>query len=175
MQIDEKAPYFEGIAVLPNGEFRKISLEDYLGKWLVFFFYPLDFTFICPTEIKGFSSAYEQFSDVGAELLGCSVDSQFSHLAWIENPELGKIKFPLLSDITKNIARDYNVLIPNKGYALRGTFVIDPEGVLKSIVVNDTAIGRSVNETLRTVRALQTGEMTGCGWEPGQPTLGKEQ
>jgi alkyl hydroperoxide reductase subunit AhpC len=111
---------------------------------------------------------------VGADVLGCSVDSHFSHLAWINDPTLGKINFPLLSDLTKKISRDYNVLIPEKGTALRGTFIIDPDGILKSIVVNDSAIGRSVEETLRTLKALQTGELTGCGWEPGQATLGKE-
>ncbi|MFH2057044.1 MAG: peroxiredoxin [bacterium] len=175
MQIGHKAPHFDGIAVMPDGQFKELSLADYAGKWLVFFFYPLDFTFICPTEVRGFSVAYEKFTAVGADLLGCSVDSQFAHLAWINDPELGKIKFPLLSDVTKKISRDYNVLIPEKGYSLRGTFIIDPEGILKSIVVNDTAIGRSVDETVRTLRALQTGEMTGCGWEPGDPTLGREQ
>lgn len=174
MQIGHKAPHFEGVAVMPDGEFKEVSLTDYAGKWLVFFFYPLDFTFICPTEVKGFSIAYERFTGADAELLGCSVDSQFAHLAWINDPELGKIKFPLLSDVTKKIARDYNVLIPEKGYSLRGTFIIDPEGILKSIVINDTAIGRSVDETVRTLRALQTGEMTGCGWEPGDKTLGRE-
>ncbi len=172
MMIGEKAPSFSGWAVAPDGEFKEIQLEDYKGKWLVFFFYPLDFTFICPTEIKAFSASYEKFTEVGADLLACSVDSQFSHLAWIDG-ELGKVKFPLLSDITKEISRRYNVLLPEQGISLRGTFIIDPDGVLKSIVVNDTAIGRSVHETLRTLKALQTGEMTGCGWEPGDSTLGK--
>lgn len=173
MQIGQKAPFFKGTAVMPDGEFKEISLDDYKGKWLVFFFYPLDFTFVCPTEIKAFSVVYSKFTEVGADLLACSVDSHFSHLAWVNDPEMGKVNFPLLADLTKKISRDYNVLIPEKGYALRGTFIIDPDGILKSIVVNDTAIGRSVDETLRTLKALQTGELTGCGWEPGQDTLGK--
>jgi alkyl hydroperoxide reductase subunit AhpC len=171
MQIGEKAPMFKGIAVMPDGQFKEISLDDYKGKWVVFFFYPADFTFVCPTEIKGFSLAYNKFTEIGADILGCSVDSQFSHLAWTESPELGKIKFPLLSDITKAASRAYNVLLPDQGVSLRGTFIIDPDGILKSIVVNDTAIGRSVNETLRTLKALQTGEMTGCGWQPGDETI----
>ena len=171
MQITEKAPYFKGVAVMPNKEFKEIQLSDYRGKWLVLFFYPLDFTFVCPTEIKGFSANYKKFTEVGAEVIGCSVDSQFSHLAWIEQ-ELKPLPFPLMSDISKNISRAYNVLV-NESIALRGTFIIDPEGVLKSIVINDTAIGRSIDETVRTLKALQTGELTGCGWQPGETTLGK--
>lgn len=171
MQIGEKAPYFKGVAVMPNKEFQEIQLSDYRGKWLVLFFYPLDFTFVCPTEIKGFAATYKKFTEVGAEVIGCSVDSQFSHLAWIEHG-LGALPFPLLSDISKDVSRAYNVLL-NDSIALRGTFIIDPEGVLKSIVVNDTAIGRSIDETVRTLKALQTGELTGCGWQPGEKTLGK--
>lgn len=171
MQIGSKAPAFSGTAVMADGKLEQINLDNYKGKWLIFFFYPLDFTFICPTEVKAFSAAYEKFADAGAEILACSVDSHFAHLEWREG-ELGKIKFPLLSDITKDIARRYNVLLPEEGHSLRGTFIIDPDGILKSIVVNDSAIGRSVEETLRTLKALQTGEMTGCGWKPGDPTLG---
>lgn len=171
MQIGEKTPDFKGTAVMPNKEFKEVSLSDYRGKWLVFFFYPLDFTFVCPTEIKSFSANYNKFKEVGAEVLGCSVDSHFSHLAWMEHG-LGNINFPLLSDITKEVSRRYNVLL-NDSISLRGTFIIDSNGTLKSIVVNDTAIGRSIDETLRTLKALQTGELTGCGWQPGDKTLGK--
>jgi peroxiredoxin 2/4 len=172
MQIGEKAPHFKGVAVMPNKEFQEIQLSDFRGKWLVLFFYPLDFTFVCPTEIKGFAAHYRKFTEIGAELIGCSVDSHFSHLAWIDH-ELKPLPFPLMSDIKKDVARAYNVLLHDDGIALRGTFIIDPEGILKSIVVNDTAIGRSVDETLRTLKALQTGELTGCGWQPGEQTLGK--
>jgi peroxiredoxin 2/4 len=171
MQITEKAPHFKGVAVMPNKEFKEIQLSDYRGKWLVLFFYPLDFTFVCPTEIKGFAANYKKFTEVGAEVIGCSVDSQFSHLAWIEK-DLKPLPFPLMSDLSKNISRAYDVLV-NDSIALRGTFIIDPEGVLKSIVINDTAIGRSIDETVRTLKALQTGELTGCGWQPGETTLGK--
>ncbi|MCC6963089.1 MAG: peroxiredoxin [candidate division Zixibacteria bacterium] len=170
MQIDERAPYFKGMAVMPDKTFKKVTLDDYRGKWLVLFFYPLDFSFVCPTEVRAFSLAFNKFKDVGADLLGCSVDSHFAHLAWIEK-ELGQIKFPLLSDVTKNISRSYNVLV-HDAFSLRGTYIIDPDGVLKSIVVNDTSIGRSIDETLRTLKAIQTGELTGAGWQPGDETLG---
>lgn len=170
MQIGEKAPFFKGVAVMPDKTFKKTTLDDYRGQWLVLFFYPLDFSFVCPTEVRAFSLAFGKFKDVGAELLGCSIDSHFAHLAWIEK-ELGQIKFPLLSDITKNISRSYNVLV-HDAFSLRGTFIIDPDGLLKSIVVNDTSIGRSIDETLRTLKAIQTGELTGAGWQPGDETLG---
>ncbi len=171
MQIGEKAPYFKGMAVMPDKAFARLSLDDYKGKWLVFFFYPLDFSFVCPTEVRAFSLVYNKFKDIGADLLGCSVDSHFSHLAWIEK-ELGQVKFPLLSDITRNISRAYNVLV-HDAFALRGTFIIDPDGILRSIVINDTSIGRSIDETLRTLKAIQTGELTGAGWQPGEETMGK--
>lgn len=170
MQIGEKAPFFKGMAVMPNKSFQKVSSDDYRGKWLVLFFYPLDFSYVCPTEVRAFSLAYNKFKEVNAELLGCSVDSHFVHQAWVEK-ELGQIKFPLLSDITKNIALSYGVLVHN-AFSLRGTFIIDPEGTLKSIVVNDSSVGRSIEETLRTLKAIQTGELTGAGWQPGDETLG---
>ncbi len=170
MQIGEKTPYFKGMAVMPDKTFKKVSLDDFAGKWLVFFFYPLDFSYVCPTEVRAFSLAYNKFKDINAELLGCSVDSHFAHQVWVEK-ELGQIKFPLLSDITKSISRSYGVLVHN-AFSLRGTFIIDPEGILKSIVINDSSIGRSIDETLRTLKAIQTGELTGAGWQPGDETLG---
>ena len=170
MQITEKAPYFKGVAVMPNKEFKEIQLSDYRGKWLILFFYPLDFTFVCPTEIKGFAANYKKFTDVGAEVIGCSVDSQFSHLAWIEQ-ELKPLPFPLMSDISKNISRAYNVLVDDS-IALRGTFIIDPDGVLRYTVVHDNSIGRNTDETLRVLQALQTGEKCPIDWKPGEATLG---
>jgi alkyl hydroperoxide reductase subunit AhpC len=172
MQIGEKAPDFSGVAVMPNLEIKQLSLSDYRNKWLVFFFYPLDFSYVCPTEIRAFSENFKKFSEVSADILGCSVDSHFSHHAWIQS-EFKKLNYPLLSDITKEISRAYNVLV-HEAFSLRGTLIIDPEGILKSIVVNDSAIGRSINETLRTLKAIQTGELTGAGWQPGEKTLGKE-
>ncbi|MBD3234183.1 MAG: redoxin domain-containing protein [candidate division Zixibacteria bacterium] len=171
-QVTEKAPEFKGHAVMPNSEFKEIQLSAYKGKWVVLFFYPLDFTFVCPTEIKGFNELYGKFVDANAEVIGVSVDSVECHLAWI-NHGLGKLNFPLLSDLTKNISRDYGVLLEHIGKSLRGTFIIDPDGNLRSAVVNDTDTGRNVEETLRTLQAMQTGDLTPCGWKPGEKTLGK--
>jgi peroxiredoxin (alkyl hydroperoxide reductase subunit C) len=165
-----------------NGDFKKISLSDFKGKYLVFFFYPLDFTFVCPTEIVAFSERVEDFRKLGVEIVGCSVDSAFSHLAWINTPRkeggLGGLKYPLLSDITKSIAKDYEVLIEDgddAGVALRGLFIISPEGVLRQKTVNDLPVGRSVEETLRLVKAFQFadehGEVCPANWEPGADTI----
>ncbi len=165
MQIGKPAPNFSGTAVTADKEFAEIKLENYRGKWVVLFFYPLDFTFVCPTEIRGFDKSYGSFRDADAEVIGCSVDSHFSHLSWIER-DFKRLSFPLLSDITKEISKAYNVLI-DEGFSLRGTFIIDPNGILKSIVVNDNAVGRSIEETLRTLKALQTDKLTPCGWQPG--------
>ncbi|MBD3168667.1 MAG: redoxin domain-containing protein [candidate division Zixibacteria bacterium] len=172
IQVGKNAPEFSGEAVVPGGEFKNIKLSDYKGKWVVLFFYPLDFTFVCPTEITSFNKHYNEFKEAGAEVIGASIDSVFSHLAWINNG-LGKLDFPLLSDITKTISRDYGILLEDQGVALRGTFIIDPDGKLRSAVVNDTNTGRNVAETLRTMKAMQTGELTPCGWNPGEDTLGK--
>jgi len=170
IQIGELAPQFNAQAVNPAGEFVDVNLEEYRGKWTVLFFYPLDFTFVCPTEIRGFNEKYDEFKELNAEVIGASTDSLHSHLAWI-NDGLGKLKFPLVADYTKDLSNKYNVLVPKEGFALRGTFIIDPEGVLRSYVVNDAPVGRSVDETLRTLQALQTGENTPCDWKPGQETL----
>jgi peroxiredoxin (alkyl hydroperoxide reductase subunit C) len=181
LTIGKQAPEFTGTAVV-NGDFKKISLSDFKGKYLVFFFYPLDFTFVCPTEIVAFSERVEDFRKLGVEIVGCSVDSAFSHLAWINTPRkeggLGGLKYPLLSDITKSIAKDYEVLIEDgddAGVALRGLFIISPEGVLRQKTVNDLPVGRSVEETLRLVKAFQFadehGEVCPANWEPGADTI----
>ena len=169
-QVGQKAPDFQGQAVMPNGEFKEIKLSDYKGKWVVLFFYPLDFTFVCPTEIKAFNEKYDEFTKMKAEVITCSTDSKFSHKAWQESG-LGKLKFPHLEDNSHQISRAYGVLIEDKGFALRGTFVIDPDGNLKHATINDTAVGRNVEETIRTLAAFETGKLTGCGWTPGQKTL----
>ncbi|MBC7961078.1 MAG: peroxiredoxin [Vallitaleaceae bacterium] len=169
--IGKKARVFSMATALGDGsDFGQVSLEDYKGKWLVLFFYPLDFTFVCPTEITGFSKRYEEFTKLGADVLAVSVDSQHSHKAWI-NGSLGKIKFPIASDITKSVARDYGILIEEAGIALRGLFIIDPEGELKYSVVNALNVGRSVGETVRVLQALQSGGLCPIDWEPGQQTL----
>ncbi len=172
LQIGRPAPVFTGQAAMPEGSIKEISLADYRGKWIVLCFYPLDFTFVCPTELRGFNHSYKEFSELNAEVIGVSVDSVYTHLAWIEHG-LGDLQFPLLSDITKQISRDYGVLLEDSGVALRATILIDPEGLVRSLTVNDFAVGRCVEETLRLLRAFQTGELTPCNWEPGQATLGR--
>jgi|SRR5882672_8097176 len=154
---------------------KDVSLADYRGKWLVMFFYPLDFTFVCPTEIIAFSDAAERFRAVGAEVLAVSIDSKFVHRAWIKTPRekngLGELNFPLASDLTKDISRKYGVLIEEKGIALRGLFIIDPKGILQYQVVHNLGVGRSVDETLRVLQAFQTGDLCPANWKPGQSTL----
>uniref|UniRef100_A0A3B3DPQ9 Peroxiredoxin-2 n=1 Tax=Oryzias melastigma TaxID=30732 RepID=A0A3B3DPQ9_ORYME len=149
------------------------------GKYVVFFFYPLDFTFVCPTEIIAFSDRAEEFRKIGCEVIGCSVDSHFSHLAWINTPRkqggLGSMKIPLVADLTKSISRDYGVLKEDDGIAYRGLFVIDDKGVLRQITINDLPVGRSVDETLRLIQAFQHtdkyGEVCPAGWKPGSDTI----
>ncbi len=171
LQVGQPAPNFtmEGVS---GKEFKEFTLEDYRGRWVVLFFYPLDFTFVCPTEIIGFNDHYEQFKKLNAEVLGASVDSKFSHLAWISN-ELGDLHYPLLSDITKDVARQYGILIEEKGISLRGLYIIDPNGILRYELVHDLGVGRSVEETLRVLEALQTGELCPINWKKGTKTLGK--
>jgi len=153
-----------------------VSLSDYRGKWLIFFFYPLDFTFVCPTEITALSDRYEEFQELGAEILGCSTDSVYSHRAWLNTPRsqngIQGCKYVLASDITKEVSRKYGVLIEEEGIALRGLFIIDPEGILRYSVMTDLNVGRSVDETLRVLQALQTGGLCPSDWKPGKPTLG---
>ena len=170
IQVGKEAPKFK-LEALVDDKFEKISIDDYKGKWIVLFFYPLDFTFVCPTEILEFSGRAEEFKKLNAEVVGCSIDSVYSHLAWTK--ELGKLNYPLMSDITKDVARDYGILIEDEGVALRGLYIIDPEGVLKYMVVHDLSVGRSVDETLRVLQALQSGELCQAGWKPGAQTLGK--
>lgn len=176
LQVGKKAPDFD----MPSTKDLKtlkenVRLSDYKGKWLVMFFYPLDFTFVCPTELKAFHDKLDAFKKAGAEVLAVSTDSVFSHRAWINTSEdkggLGTINYPLASDITKDVSRDYGVLIEEKGIALRGLFIIDPEGVLQYQVVHALNVGRSVDETLRILEALKTGGLCQADWKPGQKTL----
>ena len=171
LQPQMKAPHFTAEAVV-EGQFKNVSLSDYKGKNVVLFFYPLDFTFVCPTEILEFSKRAREFEELGAQVLGCSVDSQYSHRAWIENG-LGELRIPLVSDITKRIARDYGALIEDKGIATRATFLIDPQGIVQYACYHNTAVGRSVSETLRVLEALRTGEKCPVEWHPGASTLGR--
>lgn len=170
VKVGEAAPDFELEGIMGK-EFTKVHLADYRGKWVVLFFWPLDFTFVCPTEITEFTKRCKDIEDLDGKILGVSVDSKYSHLAWTD--DIGPQAYPLLSDITKEVARSYEVLIEKEGIALRGTFIIDPEGICKWMVVQDTSIGRNVDETIRVLAALQTGELCPVGWEPGEETLGK--
>jgi peroxiredoxin 2/4 len=172
----KKAPYFEMETALGNGQdFGKVTLDDYKGKWLIFFFYPLDFTFVCPTEITALSDAYDQFAELDTKILGVSTDSVYSHRAWITTPRdqngLGELNFPLAADLTHNVARDYDVLSEEEGTALRGLFIINPEGEVKYEVVTHNDVGRSVEETLRVLQALQSGGLCPANWRPGMKTL----
>lgn len=177
-QVQKPAPEFNGTAVV-NSEFKSISLADFKGKYLVLFFYPLDFTFVCPTEIIGFSDRIQEFKDLDAEVVGVSTDSHFSHLAWInlarKEGGLGGLNYPLLSDFHKNISRDYGVLIEEAGIALRGLFIIDPQGIVRQMTINDLPVGRSVDETLRLIKAFQfyekNGEVCPANWTPDAPTI----
>jgi peroxiredoxin (alkyl hydroperoxide reductase subunit C) len=174
--VGKKAPDFTMEIALGNGkDFGKVSLSDYKGKWLILFFYPLDFTFVCPTEIISFSDSYEDFKDLDAEILGVSTDSIHSHRAWINTPRdqngLGGLNYPLASDINKTVARDFGVLDEEKGIAHRGLFIIDPEGIIRYQVVTDMNIGRSNDETMRVLQALQSGGLCPANWRPGQKHL----
>lgn len=170
------APDFRMEAVSENGkDFKHVSLADYNGKWLVLFFYPLDFTFVCPTEISGISKRVEDFKKLNAEILGVSIDSVHSHKAWINASQefggLGQIAYPLASDITKEVSRNYGVLIEEEGIALRGLFIIDPDSKVRYSVVHDLNVGRSVDETLRVLQALQSGGLCPIDWKPGEKQL----
>lgn len=176
--IGKPAPGFHATAVV-DGAFKEIKLSDYKGKYVVLFFYPLDFTFVCPTEIIAFSERAEDFRRLRCEVLGASVDSHFTHLAWVNTPRkeggLGTINIPLLSDLTHSLAADYGVLKEDEGLTYRGLFIIDDKGVLRQITVNDLPVGRSVEEVLRLVQAFQYtdthGEVCPAGWQPGSDTI----
>ncbi len=172
LKLNQPAPEFKQPAYVSGKDFTEISLNDYKGKWVVLFFYPRDFTFVCPTEIKGFAKAEKEFEKVDTVVLAASTDSVHSHKAWFER-DLAEVKFPILADTAHTLARDYEVLNESDGTAERGTFIVDPEGNLRYIVVSDGNVGRSVEETLRVVKALQTGGLCPVDWEPGQDTLKK--
>ncbi|NOY06243.1 MAG: peroxiredoxin [Chlorobi bacterium] len=173
--IGDRFPEFSLQAVVgiePGKEFKEISNADFSEKWAVVFFWPKDFTFVCPTEIAEFGRRYGDFQDRGAEVFGVSIDSEYVHLAWRNShPDLKDLPFPMLADIKRELSSDLGVLHPEEGVALRATFIIDPEGVIRWVTVNDLNVGRSVPEVLRVLDALQTGELVPCNWEKGQPTL----
>ncbi|KAF3585189.1 hypothetical protein F2Q69_00031908 [Brassica cretica] len=178
--VGNKAPDFEAEAVFDQ-EFIKVKLSEYIGKkYVILFFYPLDFTFVCPTEITAFSDRYAEFEKLNTEVLGVSVDSVFSHLAWVQTDRqsggLGDLNYPLVSDVTKSISKSFGVLIHDQGIALRGLFIIDKEGVIQHSTINNLGIGRSVDETMRTLQALQyiqenPDEVCPAGWQPGEKSM----
>ncbi|WP_236026400.1 peroxiredoxin [Geomonas azotofigens] len=177
-KVGEPAPNFKldaWVGTTAGKEFKQISLDDYRGKWVLLFFYPMDFTFVCPTEIKGFNQALPEFQKLNTVVLGASTDSKYSHLAWVQRGDLGNLQYPLLSDIKKEVAEKYGALDEKEGVALRALFIIDPDGVLQYQVVHNLDVGRSVDETMRVLEALQTGSLCPLGWKPGQKTLGKPQ
>jgi len=177
-EVTLPAPAFSAAAVV-GGKIQQLSLSDYAGRWFVLVFYPLDFTFVCPTEIIAFNDRIQEFRKLGAEVAAISVDSEYSHLAWTnlsrESGGLGPMDIPIIADITKSISSQYGVLLADKGIALRGLFIIDPKQIVRQITINDLPIGRSVDETLRLLQALQFtdehGEVCPADWKPNSDTI----
>jgi peroxiredoxin (alkyl hydroperoxide reductase subunit C) len=174
--VGKQAPDFSAQAVMPDGSFKQVSLADYRGKYVVLFFYPLDFTFVCPSEIIAFHNHVQEFRERNTEVLGVSVDSHFTHAAWrntpVENGGIGAIQYPLIADLTKSIAADYDVLTGDGAVAYRGLFLIDKEGKVRHQIVNDLPLGRNVEEAVRMVDALQFheshGEVCPANWKKGK-------
>lgn len=180
--VGRQAPDFKATAVV-NGDFKQVRLSDYRGKYVVLFFYPLDFTFVCPTEMHAFQEKLETFKQLNVEVLGVSVDSEHSHLAWLHQPKeqggIHGVKYPIVSDLNKTIARDYDVLVPDAGVAFRATFLIDKEGKVRHQTVNDLPLGRNIDEFTRLVEALQFheqhGEVCPANWKKGEKTMKPNQ
>ena len=176
--VTKKAPEFTAQAVMPNNAIEELSLSSYRGKYVLIFFYPLDFTFVCPSEILAFDRALGEFKKRDCEVLGISVDSQFSHYAWknttVQNGGIGPIQFPLVADLDKSISAAYDVLLPD-GISLRGLFLIDKSGVVRHQLVNDLPLGRNVDEAIRILDALQFtekyGEVCPANWKPGEEAM----
>ncbi|CAG9855937.1 unnamed protein product [Phyllotreta striolata] len=179
--VGKRAPVFKETALL-NGSFKEISLDDYKGQYVVLFFYPMDFTFVCPTEIIAFSEAVKEFKKIKTQLIACSTDSQYTHLAWTQMPRklggLGDVHIPILADKSMKIARAYGILDEKAGVTFRALFIIDGKGFLRQVTVNDMSVGRSVEETLRLVMAFQFNEEYGdvcpVNWKPGEKTIKPE-
>ena len=176
IEINKPAPAFTQEAFV-NNDVKKISLSDYKGKWVVLFFYPADFTFVCPTELGELADNYEKLQNMNVEIISVSTDTAFVHKAWLDNsPTIKKIKFPMLADPTGRVCRDYGTMIPEEGLSLRGTFLIDPDGVLKAYELHDNSIGRSSEELIRKIQAAQFvkehgGQVCPMNWKPGKETL----
>ena len=176
--VTKEAPDFTAQAVMPDNSFAELKLSSYRGRYVVLFFYPLDFTFVCPSEIIAFDAALAKFQKKNAQVLGCSVDSHFTHLAWKNTPRkqggIGPIQYPLIADLNKQIARDFGVLL-DAGIALRGLFLIDKAGVVRHALINDLPIGRSVDEAIRVLDALQfheeNGDVCPANWHQGEEAM----
>jgi peroxiredoxin (alkyl hydroperoxide reductase subunit C) len=176
--VTKQAPDFEAETVMPNNSFEKVSLSSFRGQYVLVFFYPLDFTFVCPSEILAFNRQVEDFKARGCQVLGISVDSIYTHLAWKNTPVdqggIGPIQFPLVSDMSKSISEDYGVLLED-GISLRGLFLIDKDGVIRHELVNDLPLGRNVDEALRVIDALQFfeehGDVCPANWRPGDEAM----
>lgn len=177
--IGNTAPTFSAPAAFPgevaSSIVRTVNLADYAGRWLIFLWYPSDFTFVCPTEILAFSDRLDEFTDAETDILAASVDSVYSHRAWTNIPReangIASVRFPIISDATHRIAHKWGILLQNEGVSLRGLFIIDPESVVQYAAVHNLNVGRSVDETLRVLAALQSGGLCGSDWKPGQKTL----
>jgi peroxiredoxin (alkyl hydroperoxide reductase subunit C) len=173
--IGDKFPEFElqaSVSTEPGKEFEEITNQSYPGKWRVIFFWPMDFTFVCPTEIAEFGRKKPEFAKRDAQLLGASTDTHYVHLAWRnDHPDLRELPFPMLADTKRDLASELGILHKDEGVCLRATYIVDPDGVIRFVSVNDLSVGRNVDEVLRVLDALQTGELTACGWHPGEPTL----
>jgi peroxiredoxin (alkyl hydroperoxide reductase subunit C) len=170
--LGQKCPDFKVPALVGEDINHTVSLEDFKGKWLVIYFYPHDFTFVCPTEIKAFSDATPDFEDRNCAVIGGSCDSVYDHLGWVRaKDELKNLKHPLFADFTKCFARSLGVLNEETGAAVRATFIVDPDGIARFVYVTDPSVGREPKEVLRVLDALQSGELCPCGWQPGQPTI----
>jgi alkyl hydroperoxide reductase subunit AhpC len=175
LTVGDKLPAFKLQATVstdPGQEFQEITEADYPGKWKVLFLWPMDFTFVCPTEIAEFGRRNKDFRDRDTQVLGASIDTHFVHLAWRrEHPDLKSLPFPMLADTKRELSTALGVLHKSEGVALRATFIVDPEGIIRYVSVNDLSVGRNVDEVLRTLDALQTDELCPCNWKKGEPTL----
>jgi peroxiredoxin (alkyl hydroperoxide reductase subunit C) len=176
LTIGDEFPQFEldaCVSIEDGGEFKKISNKTNKGKWQVVFFWPLDFTFVCPTEIAEFGQMNKEFEKRHCAVLGASTDSQYTHLAWrTHHPALRNLPFPMLADLKRELSAALGILHKDVGACLRATFIVDPSGKIRWVSVNDLSVGRNVAEVLRVVDALQTEKLTPCNWTPGQATLG---
>lgn len=175
LTVGDKLPEFELQSVVslePGKEFAKVTHRDYPGKWKVLFFWPMDFTFVCPTEIAEFGKMNKAFAERDAQVLGASTDTQYVHLNWRKHhADLKELPFPMLADTKRELSSALGVLHKQEGVPLRATFIVDPEGIIRHVSVNDLSVGRNVNEVLRVLDALQTDELCPCNWQKGQPTL----